>query len=101
MDNEEIKQKIVSETTALMPLKVDNEEVIKYKFRHILTLLTDLHSDVAEENEIYSKAFTLMQAASNEEYKQFSEAINYDEKEQILIQIKHKAAEVCEILQAA
>ncbi|GAB4017809.1 hypothetical protein GCM10028808_50340 [Spirosoma migulaei] len=101
MDNEQIKQKIVAETTALMPLKVDNEEVIKYKFRHIQTLVTDLQSEVAEERAIYSNAFNLMQAAINEEYKQFSESVNYEEKEQILIQIKHKATEVCEILQAS
>lgn len=100
MNNEQIIQKIVAETTALMPLKVDNEEVIKYKFRHIQTLVSDLHSEVTEESETYSNVFNLVQAAIDEEYKQFSESVNYEEKEQLLIQIKHKAAEVCEILQA-
>lgn len=34
-----------------------------------------------------------MQATINAEYNQFNESVNDDEKEQILIQIKHKAAE--------
>ena len=99
MDNQQIKHKIVAETAALMPLKVDNAEVIKYKFHHIKELVADLHSSATDENEVYSKALTLIQAAIDQEYKQFSESVNYDEKDQLLIQIKHKAAEVCEILQ--
>jgi len=101
MDNEQIKQKIFSETTALMPLKVDNEEVVLYKFRHINTLVSELHSEAVEETGAFSKALTLLQAALNEEYKKFSESANYEEKEQLLIMLKHKAAEVCEVLQAS
>ncbi|QMW06771.1 hypothetical protein [Spirosoma foliorum] len=100
MDTELIKQKIIAETTALMPLKVDNEDVVLYKFRHIQSLVIDLTGSVAGESEPYSKAFTLMQSAINEEYKQFSESVSYEEKEQALILLKHKAAEVCELLQA-
>ena len=100
MDIEQVKQKILSETTALMPLKVDNEEVILYKFRHIKALLSDLHSEVAGESETYLKALNLMQAAINEEYKQFSESANHEEKEQLLIQLKHKVAEVAHLLQS-
>ena len=74
MNNEQVKQKIVSETSALMPLKGDNEEVVKYKFRHIYSLISDLHSEVAEASEAFLKAFNLMQASINEEYKQFSKS---------------------------
>lgn len=100
MDNEQVNQKILSETTALMLLKVDNEDVVLYKFRHIKALISDLHSEVAEESDTYLKAFNLMQAAINDEYKKFSESVRHEEKEQLLILLKHKAAEVCEILQA-
>lgn len=97
--NEQIKQKIFAEMTALLPLKVDNEDVIQYKFYHIKALVSDLHSRVEEEREIYLRAFNQMQAAINEEYRRFIEAGTYEEKEQALVVLKHKAAEVCEILQ--
>ncbi|GAB3959075.1 hypothetical protein GCM10028805_54490 [Spirosoma harenae] len=100
MENDQIIQKILLETTALMPLKVDNEDVVQYKFKHIKALVSDLHSLVTEDNEKYLKAFNLMQAAINEEYKHFVVAASYDEKEQALIQLKHKAAEVSGMLQA-
>ncbi len=99
MESEKIKQQIVAETTALMPLKVDNEEVIKHKFRTIRDRIDELHRSASEENEVYTKAFTFIQAAMLAEYNQFSEATSYDEKEQALIQLKHKAAEVCQLVQ--
>ena len=98
MENELIKQKIVDETMALMPLKVDNEDVVKYKFRAIRDRLDELNRSASGENESYTKAFALIEAAMNAEYKQFSESIIHEEKEQALIQLKHKAAEVCQLL---
>ncbi|MFD2935078.1 hypothetical protein [Spirosoma flavum] len=99
MENEHIKQQIVAETTALMPLKVDNEEVVKHKFRTIRDRLDELHRSTSEENEVYTKAFMLVQATMSAEYKQFSESSEHDEKAQALIQLKHKAAEICQLLQ--
>ncbi len=99
MENEHIKQQIIAETTALMPLKVDNEDVVKHKFRTIQDRVNELHRSASEGNEVYTKAVTLMQAAMLAEYKQFSESTSHDDKEQALIQLKHKAAEVCQLLQ--
>ncbi len=98
MENQQIKQKIMADTTALMSLKVDNYELVKHTFSTIRDRVEDLYSPIPEESENYAKAFNLIKEAMNTEYKQFSESITYDEKEQALIQLRHKAAEVCELI---
>ena len=98
MENEQIKQKIVAETMELMSLKVDNEELVKHTFRAIRDRVEELHSTMAENNENYTKAFTVINEAMKTEYAQFSESTIYDEKAQLLIQLRHKAAEVCTLI---
>jgi len=101
MEDEPIKQKIEAETLALLPLKVDNQEVVNYKFRSIRDQVAELRSLVPQEMDSYAKALTRIEAAMNTEYKQFNESTHHDEKEQALIQLKHIAAEVCELLRTA
>lgn len=98
METEQIKQKIVAETTALMSLKVDNAELVKHTFRTIQDQVKALLSSEPKENETYTKALDLLQAAIDNEYSQFTESSLYEEKEQALIQLRHKASEVCEML---
>lgn len=101
MENQPIIEKILASTQTLMTLKVDNEELVKNKFRTIRDLVADLSSPVAEENDRYSSAFNVIKLAINTEYKQFCEASSYEQKEQALIQLRHKAAEVCAMLQVS
>lgn len=101
MENKKIIEKILADTQALMTLKVDNAEVVNDKFRLIRDRVEELHNSAAGRDELYHKAFTLMQAAMDTEYKQFNELTDYEERGQVLIQLRHKAAEVCEILQSA
>lgn len=98
MENQQIKQTIIAETMELISLKVDNQELVKHKFRTIRDRIEELHSTIPEEKEIYVKASALIEEAMNTEYKQFSESTIYEEKAQVLIQLRHKAAEVCELL---
>ena len=101
MENKQIIEKILTDTKALMTLKVDNEEVVKDKFRLIKDRVEELYSAAGEGRDHYLNAFTLIQAAMDTDYRQFSESTSHTEKEQALIQLRHKAAEVCEILQSA
>jgi hypothetical protein len=101
MENKQIIEKILADTQALMTLKVDNEEVVKDKFRQIRDRVNQLTNSATPQNEAYGKASALIQAAMEEEYRQFDELTNYEQKEQVLIQLRHKAAEVCELLQTA
>jgi hypothetical protein len=100
METEPIKQKIVAETTTLMTLKVDNEELVKHTFKSIRDQVETLLNHAPEKSETYTKAFDIVQAGMNDEYRQFHEFVSYDQKEQALIQLRHKAAEVCELLRA-
>ena len=71
MENEPIKQKIMAETTALMSLKVDNEELVKQTFRTIRDQVKALHSTLPGESELYRQAVDLLETAMNTEYGQF------------------------------
>ena len=98
MEIEQIKEKISAETKALITLKVDNEELVKYTFKAIRDQVEALISNVPEPSEPYAKALAVVQAGMDTDYKQFDELTSYDQKEQALIQLRHRAAEVCEIL---
>lgn len=98
METGSIKEKIIAETTALMTLKVDNEELVKHTFRTIRDQVQALRSHAPETSEPYAKALAIVQAGMDTDYKQFDELTSYDQKGQALIQLRHKAAEVCEIL---
>lgn len=100
MEIGQVKQKIVAETMALMSLKVDNEEVVKQTFKSILNQVEILLKTVSPQSELYAKALDLMQTGMTNEYKQFEESTSYEQKEQALIQLRHKAAEVSTLLQS-
>lgn len=98
MEIEPTKQKIFAETITLMTLKVDNEDLVKHTFKSIRDQVEALLSHLPEKNEAYTKAFEIVQAGMKDEYEQFHESVSYDQKGQALIQLRHKAAEVCELL---
>ena len=99
MNNEPIKAKILADYKTLLALKFDSPQVIKDKFKLISEHIQQLTSPIVEESEAFSKADSLIQLAMTTEYVAFSEAMTEDDKQQTLAQLKHKAAEACQLLQ--
>ena len=100
MENQSLIQKILVDTQTLMTLKVDNAQVVKDKFSAIRDRVEALATSTGEPHEAYQQAATLIQQAMNTSYQQFCELTDYEQKGQALIELRHKAAEVCELLQA-
>ncbi|MVM28520.1 hypothetical protein GO755_00650 [Spirosoma sp. HMF4905] len=98
MENQSIKAKILADYQTLLALKFDSPELIKDKLKLISEHVDQLSSSTPEDNLTYENAANLLKSASTTEYTAFRDAMSDDEKEQALVQLKHKVAEACQLV---
>jgi hypothetical protein len=99
MENEQIKTKILADYTTLLGLKHDSPGLVKDKLKLIGEHIDQLGRSTSEGNDVLTNASRLINSALTTEYVTFAEALTEEDKEEALAQIKHKAAEVCQLLQ--
>lgn len=99
MENEKIKEKILADYKTLLGLKYDSPELVKEKLRLIGEHISQLSRSPSEGNDAFSDAARLIRSASTTEYATFTDALTEEDKEEALAQVKHKAAEACQLIQ--
>lgn len=98
MENEQIKKKILADYTTLLALKPDSPVLIKEKLRLIEERVSQLDRSTSQETT-FDQAAHLIHSALTTEYVTFTQALTEEDKEETLAQVKHKAAEACQLLQ--
>ena len=99
MENEQIKKKILTDYKTLLGLKHDSPDLVKEKLKLIRERIGQLDRPISEEKDIFHDAALLIDSALTTEYGTFIEALTEEDKEEALAQVKHKAAEACQLLQ--
>jgi len=99
MENEQIKKKILADYKTLLGLKHDNPDLVKEKLKLIGERIGQLDRSISEEKDRFNDAAQLVNSALTTEYVTFTEALTEEDKEEALAQVKHKAAEACQLLQ--
>lgn len=98
MENEQIKKKILSDYTILLSLKHDSPDLVKDKLKLIGEHIAQLGRSSSDGNDVFTDATHLVNSALTTEYVTFTEALTEEDKEEALAQVKHKAAEACQLL---
>ncbi|WP_420149295.1 hypothetical protein [Spirosoma sp.] len=98
MDNQTIQEKILADYRTLLTVKFDSPLVIYDKLKLLGERIQQLAGSTQNEQENIKRAADLIQSAMTTEYAVFSEASTSDDKEQTLAQLKHKAAEACQLI---
>lgn len=98
MENDPIKTKILADYKTLLGLKFNSPKVVYDKLKLISEHTQQLTVTIPEEQEKLAQATTLLQSAMEAGYTALHEAVTNDDKEKALAEIKHKAAEACQLI---
>lgn len=98
MENESILTKILADYKTLLSLRFNSPQVIYDKLKLMHEHTQQLTGNTQEGQEKLMQATSLLQSAMEAEYTALHEAITNEDKEQVLSEIKHKAAEACQLI---
>lgn len=98
MEIEPIKAKILTDYKSLLALKPDSPQLIEDKLKLMSEYIQQLISARPESTQAYEQAAGLIESVLSTEYVAFRAAESSDDKEQTLVQLKHKVAEVYQIV---
>ncbi len=96
MENEPIKTKILADYKTLLALPLDSPDLIQDKLKLLSEHMHQLSNAEPTDTQTYEQAATLIESALSTEYVAFRGAASRDDKEQVLVQLKHKVAEACQ-----